>query len=154
VDQNFIGRDKRLRASTESRLGYLPLAEPTASPDVDLLHELQVHQIELEMQNEELRRAQAAIEESRDRYVDFYDFAPVGYLTLSREALISEINLTGATLLGKERRKLLHHRFADFVAPEDRVRNSDQPLANFLIQHEMNSVLSSKFADNKNEVKT
>jgi len=62
------------------------------------------------------------IEESRDRYTNFYDLAPVGYITLSHEALIGEINLTGATLLGKERGKLMRKRFAAFVAPEDRDR--------------------------------
>ena len=78
-----------------------------------------MYQIELEMQNEALRQAQVALEESRDHYVDIYDFAPVGYLTLTREGMISEINLTGAALLGVERNKLLHRRFAQFVAPED-----------------------------------
>ena len=74
------------------------------------------------MQNEELRRAQLALEESRDRYVELYEFAPVGYLTLTGEALISEVNLTGAMLLGEERKKMLRRRFARFVAPEDRDR--------------------------------
>ena len=78
-----------------------------------------MHQIELEMQNEELRRAHLALEESRDRYVDLYEFAPVGYLTLTGEGLISEVNLTGATLLGEERKKMLQRRFARFVTPED-----------------------------------
>ena len=85
----------------------------------ELLQELSVNQIELEMQNDELRRAQVTIEESRDRYMDLYDFAPIGYLTLTREALISEINLAGAALLGKECDKLIHSRFAHFVIPED-----------------------------------
>ena len=87
----------------------------TASPD-KLLHELEVLQIELEMQNDSLRQAQAALEESRDRYIDLYDFAPVGYLTLTETGLISEINLSGAKLLGEDRGKLLKYRFARFVA--------------------------------------
>jgi PAS domain S-box-containing protein len=81
-----------------------------------------VYQVELGMQNEALRQAQVELEESRDRYVDLYDFAPVGYLTLTREALITEINLTGATLLGMERSQLMHHRFAHWVAAKDSER--------------------------------
>ncbi|MBI5439565.1 MAG: PAS domain S-box protein [Nitrosomonadales bacterium] len=85
----------------------------------ELLHKLSERETELEMQNDELRRAQAAMAESRDRYADLYDFAPIGYLTLTREASISEINLTGAALLGKERDDLIRSRFARLVAPED-----------------------------------
>lgn len=84
-----------------------------------LLHELRVHQIELEMQNEELRRAQLSLEESRDRYLDLYDFAPVGYVTLSDKGLIQHINLTAATLLGMDRLKLLRTRFSALLAAED-----------------------------------
>ena len=81
-----------------------------------------MYQIELEMQNEELRRAQVELEKSRDLYVDFYDFSLVGYITLNHDAIINEINLTGATLLGMERGKLLHRRFAPFITPQDRGR--------------------------------
>jgi PAS domain S-box-containing protein len=81
--------------------------------------ELRVHQIELEMQNHELRQAQLIIEESRDRYVDLYEFAPVAYLTLNRAGLIDEVNLTGATMFGVERKKLIKRRFSSFVTPED-----------------------------------
>lgn len=109
-----------LRKAAESQLASAPAKKPPARPPEELLHELQVHQIELEMQNEELRRAYTALEESRDRYVDLYEFAPVGYLTLTSEGLISEINLTGVALLGAERKKLLNRRFASFVAPECR----------------------------------
>ena len=71
------------------------------------------------MQNEELRRAQVTIEESRDRYVDLYEFAPIGYLTLTREGMIAEVNLTGAALLGMERKNLLNRRFDSFVTAGD-----------------------------------
>ncbi|MFH1872506.1 MAG: PAS domain S-box protein [Pseudomonadota bacterium] len=86
------------------------------------MHELQVYRIELEMQNETLRQVQAALEESRDRYVDLFEFAPIGYLTLGNRGQITEINLTGAELLGADRSELLQRPFTVFVAPEDRER--------------------------------
>ena len=105
-------RKSRLRAKAEARLaGAPPPGAPVRSAE-ELHLELLVHQIELEMQNEELQRAGTALEESRDRYVDLYEFAPIGYLLLGTGGMISEINLTGATLLGEERKKLLHRRFA------------------------------------------
>jgi two-component system, chemotaxis family, sensor kinase Cph1 len=85
-----------------------------------LLHELRVHQAELEMQNDELRRTQLALEESRDRYVDLYEFAPVGYLVLSNAGVITEINLTGAAMLGTERTKVISRRFEAFITAADR----------------------------------
>lgn len=111
-----------LRTEAEARLASAPQAETPARPVEELMHELRVQQIELEMQNDELRRAQGIIEESRDRYVDLYDFAPVGYLTLTREGMIAKANLTGAVLLGVERKKLLNRRFSNFVTPQDRDR--------------------------------
>ncbi len=110
-----------LRVAAEACLAE---ARATAPPTdhATLLHELQVHQVELEMQNESLRQAQVELEESRDRYVDLYDFAPVGYLTLSHTGLIEQINLTGAELLGVERKKLLGRRFVNYVAAEDHDR--------------------------------
>ncbi len=101
---------------------------PSLRPAEKLLHELQSHQIELEKQNEELRSAQTTLEESRDRFVDLYDFAPIGYITLNPAALIMEINLTGAAMLGEERKKLIRRSFARFVAAED----SDRWYRNFL----------------------
>jgi PAS domain S-box-containing protein len=84
-----------------------------------LVHELRVHQVELEMQNEELRGAQEQIAKSRNDYADLYDFSPVGYLTFNGDALITGVNLTGAALLGVERQKLLKRRFRQFVAQAD-----------------------------------
>jgi PAS domain S-box-containing protein len=85
-----------------------------------LLHELQVHQIELEMQNDELRQAQAELEVSRARYFELYDLAPVGYVQLSERGLILEANLTLATLLGMDRNSLVQQPLTRFVIFEDR----------------------------------
>lgn len=111
----------QLRAEAEAHLSSMP--KPVASaPSQEVIHELQVHQIELEMQNEALRQTQVALEESRDRYSNLYEFAPVGYLTLSYSGLITQANLTAAELLGMERGKLRQRRFSLFVTPENRDR--------------------------------
>jgi diguanylate cyclase (GGDEF)-like protein/PAS domain S-box-containing protein len=81
-----------------------------------LLHELQVHQIELENQNSELRRARDEVELALGRYTDLYDFAPIGYLTLERGADIIAVNLSGASLLGVARASLVGRNFASFLA--------------------------------------
>jgi len=84
-----------------------------------MAHELAVHQIELEIQNEELRQSRTLAEESRDRYLDLYDFAPVGYFTLDEHSRVVEANLTGCQLLKMERRNLLRKSFNKFIDPED-----------------------------------
>jgi len=108
-----------LRQRAERLLSEKPqVASKIKDEDIKkLIHELQVHQIELEMQNEELRRAQAEIEESRTKYSDLYDFAPVSYFTFSQTGEIVEVNLTGASLLGIDRSLLLHRPFSTFVDP-------------------------------------
>jgi two-component system, cell cycle sensor histidine kinase and response regulator CckA len=84
-----------------------------------LVHELQVHQVELEAQNDELRRVQQELEAARARYFDLYDLAPVGYLTLSEDGLILETNLTAATLLGAPRGALIKQPLTRSIVPED-----------------------------------
>jgi PAS domain S-box-containing protein len=84
-----------------------------------MLHELRVHQIELEMQNDELRRTQAELEAARARYFDLYELAPVGYFTLNEQGLILEVNLTAATLLGVVRGALVKKLLTKFIFPED-----------------------------------
>ncbi|MBF0453064.1 MAG: hypothetical protein HQK75_20355, partial [Candidatus Magnetomorum sp.] len=92
----------------------------TSEPDIQkLFHELHVHQIELELQNEELRLAQKQSEETQKRYFDLYDLAPVGYFTLTKTGQIIEINLTGADLLGIERKKIINTWLRQFILPED-----------------------------------
>lgn len=83
-----------------------------------LLHELQVHQIELELQNEELSQAYLEAQTLRDKYWDLYDFAPVGYFTLTALGEILELNLCAAGMLGKERGALINRRLGDFIEPE------------------------------------
>jgi PAS domain S-box-containing protein len=85
-----------------------------------LFHELQVHQIELELQNEELNQANAAASAALEKYTDLYDFAPVGYFSLDEKGLIAEVNMAGAVLLGVERSRLTGRRFQLFVMPADR----------------------------------
>jgi PAS domain S-box-containing protein len=80
-----------------------------------LIEELQIHQIELEIQNEELRRAQIELEDSRQKYVDLYDFAPVGYFTFDDKGIIKEVNLAGAKLVGLERRRIIGRGFSAFL---------------------------------------
>ena len=84
-----------------------------------MLHELRVHQIELEMQNEELRLAQAEMDAARVRYFDLYDLAPVGYVTVSEKGMILEANLTAATLLGVVRSALVRQPISLFILNED-----------------------------------
>ncbi len=79
------------------------------------IHELHVHQVELGIQNEELKRLQLESESSNKKYQDLYDFAPVGYFTLSHKGIIKEVNLTGASLVGVDRKKLINRGFGHFV---------------------------------------
>ena len=84
-----------------------------------LVRELELHQVELELQNRELREAHAALDESRSRYADLYDYAPVAYLTLDLHGAIREINLTGTTLLGRPREVAIGLGFVQAVRVHD-----------------------------------
>ena len=112
---------QRLRPIAEQKAALMPEIPDALSPQevCKVLHELRVHQIELEMQNEELRRIQTELETSRARYFDLYDLAPVGYVTISEEGLILEANLTAATMLGVTRDELVKWPFSRFIHPED-----------------------------------
>jgi PAS domain S-box-containing protein len=116
-----------LRGRAEARLGRRPHPKRSGAgaPGSDgearrLLHELQVHQVELELQNTELQEARDRLEALLAKYTDLYDFAPVGYFSFDEQGLILEVNLAGAALLGVERSRLLGQRFPRFVAPPNR----------------------------------
>ena len=128
------GMDK-LRENAEAILAKMELSKDLAGIKTDeLIHELQVHQIELEMQNEELKRAQIAEVEIKERFIDLYDFAPVGYFTFSKEGLIKEVNLRGAELLLIPRTKLINRGFGYFVEPSDFNLWNDHLLLSLLLK--------------------
>ncbi len=112
-------RQRAERALQERRSDYLESTELSKEEMHSLIYELQVHQIELEMQNDELRRLHDEIEESRNTYSHLYDFAPVGYFTVKKKGMIEQINLTGAALLGLDRQSLIGKPLTDFIARED-----------------------------------
>ncbi len=119
--QGRQGRESGLRKRAEELLstrgsGGAFIASDGAGA---LIHELQTHQIELELQNEELRRSQLRLTEARARYAELYDFAPVGYLTVGGEGRIRKANLTLGEMLGRDRRELLERPFTDLIAEED-----------------------------------
>ena len=91
--------------------------QKSAAAPLRLLHELQVHQVELEMQNAELHEARDRMEALLEKYTDLYDFAPVGHFSLDESGRIMEVNLTGAALLGVERSRLINRSLPRFVAP-------------------------------------
>lgn len=118
----------KLRQRAEKRLQARHLEAGPARTEADtqrLIHELQVHQIELEMQKDELQQARNELEAGLEKYRDLYDFAPVGYLTLDCEGTIQEANLAAASLLGIPRSRLLQQRFGHYVSASDRHAFSD-----------------------------
>ncbi len=116
---------QQLRKRAEQQLQQTAQpAQKSIAPEAaqQLIHELQVHQIELEMQNDELRRKQQELESLRTRYFDLYNLAPVGYLTLSEQGLIIEANLTSANLLGVTRKALSNRPLVSFIEADDQDR--------------------------------
>ena len=117
-----LEQDPGLRERAEKLLAKVQIDERgnqiSAHDVMRLVHELQVHQIELEMQNEELRQAQLELALSAERYADLYDFAPVGYLSVTPDGRIVRANLTAAGLLGVERQSLIGRHLNGFVPEE------------------------------------
>jgi PAS domain-containing protein len=90
--------------------------KPSEVTTLKLIHELEVHQIELEMQNEELLLAKEQAEQAIEKYTKLYDYAPSGYFTLSQDGKVTEANLTGAHMLGKMRSSILNSQFGFFIS--------------------------------------
>jgi len=112
-----------LRRKAERRLRTRKASPTEAVSEIDsraMVHELQVHQIELEMQNEELQLAEAVAKEASEKYYDLFDFAPIRYFLWDHDAQILEVNLAGAALLGFDRKAVIHKRFGQFLAMEQR----------------------------------
>src|SRR5664279_5669642 len=108
-------------AEEQLKVKHKKIVQPELEVDVKkLLHELQVHQIELEMQNEELRQAYETAEAALKKYTLMYDFAPIGYFTLDSEGNIHELNFTGADMLGDRRFSLVNSNFKLFVSDDSK----------------------------------
>lgn len=112
---------EELRQFAERQLAAKPVSlNETVTDEKRLTHELQVHQIELEMQNEALREAHAAAEIALERYTDLFDFAPVAYFSLDINGIIRQTNFRGETLLAVDRFKIVGQQFTDRVSGEYR----------------------------------
>jgi two-component system cell cycle sensor histidine kinase/response regulator CckA len=126
MEKNRVPSDNiiELRRQAEEHLKTERQKIPELSASHDemqrIIHELAVHQIELEMQQEELLQSRGELEEGLERFTELYDFAPLGYFTLARDGTILQVNLTGTKLLNVERSLLVGDRFGTFVADEDR----------------------------------
>jgi len=121
-DKSKLTADARLRDKAEKRLGEkkAELHPPRSENDARrLVHELEVHQIELEMQNTDLCQARDELEAMLRKYTDLYDFAPVGYITLAANGNILAANLACTGLLGLERSRLINRCFRKFIIPND-----------------------------------
>lgn len=118
-DMNYrkIGKEELIRQleSLQAKLESLKAAGESSA----VLHDLQVHQIELEMQNRALQESQQHLEAARNRYVDLYDFAPIGYVSLDENGVVLDINLTGAAMLGQERSRIIGLPYRKFIDEAD-----------------------------------
>ena len=116
--QDSSGKFERLREQAEDLIRQRPDSSPDSPPDIlELIHELRVHQVELEIQNEELQRAQQEISDLHHKFENLYEFAPCGYLTLNTKGIITEANLTAVALLATDKSSLLLSAFSSFILP-------------------------------------
>lgn len=111
--------DLRARAELFHNLNPVGNGNTSSKEVHKLIEELNIHQIELEMQNDELQLVQGELVAARDKYEDLYDSAPVSYLTIGRKSLILETNLTFCQLMNLERKKIINCRFTDFITEDD-----------------------------------
>ena len=120
-DKIYSIEELRRRAEKQLQKRTHQVTAPASLAELQqIVHELEVHQIELEMQNEELQQARSELESFLVRYTDLYDFAPVGYITLNGKGFILQVNLTGALMLGVERSRLVNSCFLRFIATDYR----------------------------------
>lgn len=130
-EQDFTDAEM-LRRKAEDKLRTIQGKSDNEFKDADvkrLLHELQVHQIELEMQNEELRTANETAENALKKYTMLYDLAPIGYFILDADGSICDLNFTGADMLKDKRFRLINSNFKLYISPE-----SNNVFNNFMIK--------------------
>jgi PAS domain S-box-containing protein len=108
-------RSKAMELFNQNNITKFPEDDYTTSSLPTLIHELEVHQIELELQNEQLLQTQEQLKRSRDQYMHLFNYSPVGYFTLSNNLVISEVNFVACTLLSTDYHKVVDHRFTDFI---------------------------------------
>jgi PAS domain S-box-containing protein len=119
-EQSSVAVSIRQKAEDQLKKRHSVKAPPVTEADTrKLLHELEVHQVELEMQNEELKIALDKAATATDKFTELYDFAPAGYFTLDRNGIICQLNLNGARMLGKERAGLVKDNFKQFITPDN-----------------------------------
>ena len=119
---DWVGKRRDLRDAAESILTNVRVAAEQSDPTQTLINELLIHKVELEVQLEELRRTNTALEVARDRYRELYEFSLVGYLTMTRGGMLVDANQTASALLQIDRQALGQRRFLTLVAPEDQDR--------------------------------
>lgn len=127
-DRDRPPKARDVRGRAEAHLAESEAPGPASAMDGDgrlLIQELKIHQIELELQNEELRQARQDLEASLERYIDLYDFAPIGYLTLDSRGVVREVNLAAAALLGSVRSQVSGRAFAGFLAQKSTAELND-----------------------------
>lgn len=115
TEADILRKKAEEKLKAEQKRGVKPDIE---ADNMKLLHELQVHQIELEMQNEELKQANETAEAALKKYTMLYDLAPMGYFTLDEDGSIFDLNFTGAEILGEKRYSLVNSNFKLFISKE------------------------------------